>query len=156
MGDLSNLRATVRRQSTPGSLVLLVCAALVFAPRAYDYIIGEPWIDNSLMIVENSTHEMIIEDVTLTKEPVHGLRVNTVEDEAGGILCSTEHHNSWHGERKRFWRLGAFTGCALPKESYRVCSRFSISSGSGRTRLFGPFCSSYVAVSEDSSSSASK
>ena len=147
MGEMSNLRATIKRQSTPGSLVLLICTALVFGPRAWDYLIGEPWIDNQLMIVENSSHEMIVEDISYTKEPVHGIRVNTVEDQEGGILCSTEHHNSWHGERKRFWRLGAFTGCGTPTETYRVCSRFSVSSGSGRTRLFGPFCSSYVAAS---------
>ncbi|MBI1620033.1 hypothetical protein [Aquamicrobium zhengzhouense] len=154
MSEMSNLRATVRRQSTPGSLVLLICTALVFGPRVWDYIIGEPWIDNQLMIVENSSHEIIVEDLTYTKEPVHGLRVNTVEADDGDILCSTEHHNSWHGERKRFWRLGAFTGCAPQQESFRVCSRFSVSSGSGRTRLFGPFCSPYMAASEVSDSSS--
>lgn len=152
MVKFPNLEASLQRQSTPGSLALLLCAFIVFGPRTWDYLIGEPWIDNKLMIVENSSHELVVEDLTYTKSAVQGIRVNTVESDEGDILCSTEHHNTWHGERKRFWRIGAFTGCASQQESFRVCSRFSISSGSGRTRLFGPFCSGYTTGAEASSS----
>lgn len=154
MAELSNLRSTLRRQSSPGSLVILVCAALVFAPRAWDHITGEPWIDNSLSVYESGSGAVVVEDLIHTREAVYGLRVNTVEGENSEVLCSIEHHNSWHGERKRFWRIEAFSGCEPQQTSYRVCSRFSVQSGSGRTQGFGPFCSPYVAATDLSGSSS--
>ena len=153
MAELAHLRATVRRQSTPGSVAILVCALIVFGPKLYDTIIGEPWIDNTLTIVENSNGEVVVEDLTLTNDTVYGLRVNTVEDTNGNVICSTEHHNSWFGERKRFWQYLAFTGCPTePSVSFRACSLFSIASDSGRQRMFGPFCSGYVTGRPSSSS----
>lgn len=141
MSELSNLKAAYKRQNTPGTHLVLIMAAIAFGPRAYDTIIGEPWISDSLAIVQNSTGAIVVEDITHTNEAVSGVRVNTVESESDEIICSTEHHNTWHGERKRFWQIDAFTGCAQPKEMYRVCSRFAVSSNSGRSRQFGPFCS---------------
>lgn len=146
MAELANLQDAMRRQTTPGSVALLLCAAIVFGPKVYDVIIGEPWIDNVLTVVENSSGQVVIEDLTLTRDTVYGLRANVIEDRNGGVVCSTEHHNSWSGERKRFWQYAAFTGCSNPPtESYRACSLFSIASDSGRQRRFGPFCSGYVA-----------
>lgn len=141
MAEMVNLQATVKRQSTPGSLLVIAIALIAFGPRLWDTVIGEPWIDNSLAVVETSVGRIVVEDTTVTNESVSGLRANTVESEDGTVLCSTEHHNTWHGERKRFWQIAAFTNCAPPTESYRVCSRFAISSDSGRQRQFGPFCS---------------
>lgn len=141
MSELTHLKQTYRRHSTPGSLLILAMVVVMFGPRLYDTIRGEPWINNQLTIVENSTGNVVVEDLTFTKEAVNGVRVNTVEGEDSEIICSTEHHNTWHGERKRFWQLEAFTGCPQPTVMYRVCSRFSISSSSGLTRQFGAFCS---------------
>lgn len=141
MSRLPNLTATLRRQLTPGSVVLLACAAIIFGPRAIDTIRGEPWINNEVTVVINSLGELVIEDVTFTNETVRGLRTNVVESEDGSIRCSTEHHNSWTGERKRFWSFTAFSSCLPPATPYRLCSRFSITSKSGRFRQFGPFCS---------------
>lgn len=141
MADLPNLRATVRRQSTPGSILLIICAAAVFGPRLYDQVRGEPWIDNQLVVAQNSGGGIVIEDQTRTKAAVHGLRFTSAEAEDGTVICSTEHSDVWLGENKRFWRLSAFIGCEQPAEPYRVCSRFSIRSESDRRRGFGPFCS---------------
>lgn len=141
MAELSNLRATARRHSTPGSLVILLCAVLVFGPRLWDAIRGEPWIDNHLTVVQNSGGGVVVEDVTVTNAPVQGLRFTSAETVDGTVLCSTEQTDIWLGEAKRFWRLPAFTGCDQPQEPYRVCSRFSIRSESDRRRSFGPFCS---------------
>lgn len=152
MAELAHLRSAVKRQSSPGSLAILLCAVIAFGPKTWDAIVGEPWIDNSLTVVENSSGNVVIEDMTQTRDTVYGLRVNTVEDKDGQVLCSTEHHNSWNGERKRFWEYEAFTGCALqPDIDFRTCSLFSIYSGSGRTRMFGPFCSGYVTLTRGSS-----
>ncbi len=141
MGDLTNLRGAVQRHSTPGSLVILVCAMIVFGPRIWDTIRGEPWIDNQLTVMQGSTGAILVEDLTLTRGTARGVRINTIEDEGGAILCSAEHHNSWLGERKRMWRIQAFVRCSPPIDIYRVCSRFSVASDSGRQRYFGPFCS---------------
>lgn len=141
MAELPNLRDTVRRQSTPASLLLIVCAAIVFGPRIWDTLRGEPWIDNQLVVVQNSGGGIVVEDQTKTTSPVHGLRFTSAEAEDGTVICSTEHSDIWLGENKRFWRLSAFIGCVQPREPYRVCSRFSIRSESDRRRSFGPFCS---------------
>lgn len=141
MAELANLRATARRHSTPGSFVILLCAALVFGPRAWDTIRGEPWIDNRLVVAQNSNGGIVIEDVTRTNAPVHGLRFTSAETQDGTVICSSEHSDVWLGETKRFWRLRAFAGCDQPREPYRVCSRFSVRSENDRRRSYGPFCS---------------
>lgn len=141
MADLPNLRETWRRQSTPGSLVLIVIAAVIFGPRMWDAMRGEPWIDNALVVIQNSNGGIAVEDQTRTLSNVHGLRFTSAETVDGTVICSTEHSDTWMGEAKRFWRLSAFIGCEQPAEPYRVCSRFSIRSDSDRRRVFGPFCS---------------
>lgn len=148
MSELSNLKATVKRQSTPGSLLLILCAALLFGPRAWDTVVGEPWVDNNLSVIINSGGDTVVEDYIFTKDVVHGSRANTVENTDGEVVCSTEHYNTWQGERRRFWHLPAFVSCAERPANFRVCSRFTISSPSGRTRAFGPFCSPYTLVDE--------
>ncbi|MGA0615963.1 hypothetical protein [Paracoccus sp. KR1-242] len=149
MGDLAHLRETFKRQSTPGSLVLIMCAAVVFGPRAWDTFRGEPWIDNHLLIAQNSGGGIVVEDQTKTNAPVHGLRFTSAEAEDGTVICSTEHSDIWLGENKRFWRLSAFIGCEQPVEPYRVCSRFSIRSESDRRRSYGPFCSAMTKPFDD-------
>lgn len=145
MAELTNLNATVKRHTTPGSLVILLCAGFVFGPKTLDYLIGEPWIESELTIVHASSGEKLVEDVVRTNAPIAGLRANVIENEAGDILCSTEHHNTWHGERKRIWHMSAFTACPAPTGvTYRVCSRFAVESGSGRKASYGPFCSAYM------------
>lgn len=149
MSELANLKATYRRQSTPGSLILIVCAAVVFGPRVWDTVRGEPWIENQLVVAQNSGGGVVVEDVTKTASNVHGLRFTSAEAEDGTVICSTEHSDVWLGENKRFWRLTAFIGCDQPREPYRVCSRFSVRSESDRRRGFGPFCSPLTKPFED-------
>lgn len=146
MSELANLKATVRRQSTPGTLLLILCGAMLFGPRAWDTVVGEPWINNNLSVAINSGGTTVIEDIIQTKDVVYGVRANTVENVDGEVVCSTEHYNTWQGERRRFWHVPAFVSCAVQPENFRVCSRFTISSPSGRTRAFGPFCSPYTVV----------
>lgn len=145
MTRLPHLSASLHRQCTPGSLALLACAMILFGPRLVDHVLGEPWIDNELTVVVASTGGVAIEDIVTTTKTVRGLRSNSVEGQDGSILCSTEHHNSWLGSRKRFWSFRAFSGCNQPGEPYKVCSRFSISSKSGRFQQYGPFCSKVTA-----------
>ena len=137
----THLSAAIHRHTTPGALLLLMFAALIFGPTLWDTMRGEPWIENRLAVVQNSTGAIVVEDLIVTRGAVHGLRVNTVEMEDGSVFCSIEHHNTWEGERNRFWRTEAFTGCALPQSPYRICARFSVASDSGRQQYFGPFCS---------------
>ncbi|SCX88099.1 hypothetical protein [Paracoccus tibetensis] len=141
MAKCTHLAAAIQRHTTAGSLLLLMFSVIIFGPRLWDTIRGEPWIENKLAIVQNSSGAIVVEDAILTRGAVHGLRANTVEAEDGSVLCSTEHHNTWLGERNRFWRIQAFTGCPPPSDPYRICSRFVIASDSGRQRYFGPFCS---------------
>lgn len=141
MSELSNLRATARRHWTPGTFVILVIAAIAFGPRIWDTIRGEPWIDNQLMLAQNSGGALIVEDVTRSNAPVHGMRFTSAESADGTVICSADHSAIWHGEAKRFWRLNAFIGCETPSEAFKICSRFSVRSESGRRRSYGPFCS---------------
>lgn len=141
MAKCTHLAAAIRRHTTAGSLLLLMFSGIVFGPRLWDTIRGEPWIDNRLAIIQNSNGDIVVEDLTVTRGAVHGLRANTIESEDSSVLCSTQHHNTWLGERNRFWRIAAFTGCHPPPDPYRICSRFVVTSDSGRQRYFGPFCS---------------
>lgn len=148
MGKLEHVRAAAERHTSPGSLVLLLLTLIVFGPRTWDAVRGEPNIENRLAVVQNSAGETLIHDLTLTNQPVSGLRANIIEDSSGAVLCSQEHHNTWHGERNRFWQFSAFTGCPEPKVDYRVCSTFAVHSESGRQRFLGPFCSALSAPPE--------
>lgn len=141
MARCSNLADTFRRHTTGGSLLVLFMAAWALGPGLWDTIRGEPWIDNNLTVAQNSAGALVVEDITQTKGPAHGVRVNTIQAADRSVICSTEHHNTWNGERKRFWRIEAFSNCPTPSEPFAVCSHFSISSQSGRHRYYGPFCS---------------
>ena len=141
MANCSNLAATYRRHTTPGSLLMLFFAVYILGPGLWDTVRGEPWIENQLTVVQNSTGAVVVEDLTRTRGPAHGVRANTVEDSRGEVHCSSEHHNTWLGERKRFWRIEAFARCSPPLEAFKVCSRFSVASDNGRQRYYGPFCS---------------
>lgn len=141
MSELSNLRATIQRQTQPGSVAILFIALIAFGPSMWDWIRGEPWIDNQLMLAQNSGGSLVVEDVTRSNAPVHGMRYTSAETESGTVLCSSDHSAIWQGEAKRFWHLSAFIGCEMPSEAFKICSRFSIRSESGRRRSYGPFCS---------------
>lgn len=141
MARCTHLAATFRRHTTGGSLLVLFMSAWVLGPGLWDTVRGEPWIENHLTVVQNSNGAVLVEDITRTKGPAHGVRANTIQAADGSVLCSTEHHNTWIGERKRFWRIEAFARCSPPPEVYRVCSHFAVSSDSGRHRYYGPFCS---------------
>ena len=141
MARCTHLADTFRRHTTHGSLLILFLALIVLGPGLWDAIRGEPWIDDRLTVVQNSTGAVVVEDITRSKGPAHGLRVNTIETADGRVICSAEHHNTWVGERKRFWQLDLFARCPAPPDMFRVCSTFSITSDSGRQRYYGPFCS---------------
>lgn len=142
MGKCTHLSQALRRQFSPGSLLLLLFAAIVFGPQSFDWARGEPTIANHLAVVTNSQGVVLVQDVTQTRRPVSGVRANTIEREDGAVVCSTEHHNTWRGERNRFWDIRAFTSCAAPAYPFKVCSNFAVQSDSGRQRYLGPFCSS--------------
>lgn len=142
MGKCTHISQAMRRQFSPGSLLLLLFAGIVFGPQSYDWIQGEPALTNHLAVVTTSQGAVLVQDVTQTRRPVYGLRANTIEREDGAVVCSTEHHNSWRGERNRLWEFRAFTSCAAPAYSFKICSNFAVQSDSGRQRYLGPFCSS--------------
>lgn len=140
MDKCNHITSTLKRHGVAG-LWATIFAAMVFGPRIYDTIRGEPWINNELAVIQNSSGQIIVEDIVTTRNHVAGVRANTVELDSGEVICSTEHHNAWLGQRNRFWSFGAFSGCTPPNEPYKVCSRFSITSGAGLSRFYGPFCS---------------
>lgn len=140
-----HVKAMLQRQSAPGAIVLLIMALTFFGPRVLDYIRGEPRIANDLMITLSSNQEYVVEDIVSTPGVTTGLRANVVEDASGGIICASSHINNWLGDRKRIWRLSAFANCyATPIVPFRVCSKYTVESDSGRRRDFGPFCSPMV------------
>lgn len=144
MGNATHIRDAIRRHTSPGALLLLLFSLIVFGPRLIDAARGEPWIENELGIIINSAGEPVVRDVTITRNPVIGLRANTIEDENAQVICSTEHHNTWVGERNRLWQISAFTGCPPPGVPYRICSSFSVTSEAGRAARLGPFCSTFA------------
>lgn len=141
MGKCMHLNDAVRRHSTPGSLLLLLFAFIVFGPKTIDALRGEPNLENHLAIITNSAGEQIVQDMTRARSPVYGVRAIVIEADDGSVICSTEHHNTWQGERNRLWRISALTSCNTPDQPYRICSHFSVQSDSGRQRFLGPFCS---------------
>lgn len=142
---MSNIRAMLRRQTAPGSLVLLLLALYLVTPRFVDYLRGDPWINSSMGIFINSNGEYMIEESVYTPSASVGVRANVIETEDGSILCAGDHHNTWRGERKRNWTLPAFAACNMtPIVGFRVCSKFNVESVSGRRAEFGPFCSSFI------------
>lgn len=151
MENLVNLRAAIRRQTSPGSLALLVMAMVLFAPRTWDFIRGEPWINNQLSVIEKTDGRLIVEDKIQTHDEVQGLRANTVETKDSSVICARDHRNSWQRQRNRFWRFEAFAGCTKPSEPFRVCSFYTLSSNSGRLNRFGPFCSEYMTPAKQES-----
>lgn len=143
--NFPHVKAMLQRQFAPGALILLLIAAASFTPRLLDVIRGEPWIGNELAISLNSSNLYIVEDFTYSPGAISGVRSNIVEDESGSIICSHSEVSTWIGERKKFWHLPAFAGCyATPIVPFKVCSKFTVESESGRRRDFGPFCSAPI------------
>lgn len=145
-----NTRAMLRRQSTPGAIVLIVMALIVFGPKLLDVYRGHPWIESKLIVVELTNGRLVVEDTTYTTGSASGVRANTVESDVGEILCAYNHYNTWLGERKRNWTMEAFSACAVPKQPFRVCSRFHVESDHGRRGSFGPYCSQIYGPQEES------
>lgn len=136
----NELRATLARQTTPGSMALLALAVIFFGPRAWDTIIGEPQISARLIVTVNRDGDYGVEELIRTNHMVQGTQLVRVEDADGGVLCSRPIRDFWSGEIKRFWHFAAFTGCARPDEPFRVCATFTVSSESGRRRQFPAVC----------------
>lgn len=142
---MSNVRAMIHRQTTPASLVLLLMALYILVPPTWDWVRGEPRIGNKLTLFVNSYNEVMVEDVVTTPSSSHGVRANVIEDEAGNILCSVSHQNTWRGERKKNWTLPAFAGCNITvMVPFRACSKWNVESNAGSRRDFGPFCSELI------------
>lgn len=150
--DLTNLKAMVHRHTTPMALGVYILFAILFFPRLWDLAMGEPWVDNRLSILKTSEGSYLIEDTIVTRSSVYGDRQITLEDPDGVVLCSARWSGAWQATSKRNWAMSALTGnCQLPTGIFKVCSRFSIYSQSGRHRTFDPFCSeptSFVPVME--------
>lgn len=149
MNKCSHLSAAMRRHTSPGTLLLLLFFILLFGPRTMDALRGVPRIDNELTLVQGSLGEVLVRDRTISAGSAFGVRAVTIEKDDGSVVCATEHHNTWAGERNRYWRFSAFTACPAPELPFRVCSYFSVRSDSGRARGLGPFCSAYVMRAED-------
>lgn len=141
MGRFTHVSEALHRHSSPGSLLLILFAVILFGPRTWDAVRGEPSIENQLAVVVTSSGDVLIQDVTMTNQPVSGLRANMIEAEDGAVICSTEHHNTWSGARNRYWAFTAFTSCQPPAQPFRICSTFAVEASSGRAKFIGPFCS---------------
>ena len=141
--DLEHLKCALRRHSTAGTRGILILSMILFGPRVWDYVQGEPWITGSLSVVRASDGRYLIEDSITTNNPVYGDRQITLENRDGTVLCSSRWSGAWEATTKRNWDLAALAGsnCHTPKEPFRVCSTFSVSSQSGRHRSFAPICS---------------
>lgn len=120
--------------------MLLGLAAVLFGPRAWDAVIGEPHINARLTITMNRDGDYGVEELIRTNHMVQGTELVRVEDADGGVLCSRPIRDFWAGEIKRFWHFEAFTGCERPDEAFRVCATFTVSSDSGRRRQFPASC----------------
>ncbi|MCZ0963903.1 peptidoglycan-binding domain-containing protein [Paracoccus benzoatiresistens] len=70
------------------------------------------------MIYQGSAHytvrEIVVHCSATRPDWMEGRLIAEKED--GAVYCSTEHHNSWIGERKQFWRIEAFVRCTPPLE----------------------------------------
>lgn len=142
MPEMHNLKGTVRRHSNPGALMLLVLSLIVFGPRVWDGIRGEPWISNELSLFQTSTGEFLVEDIIKTNNPVYGDRQITIEAADGTTLCSSRWAGAWNATSRRNWSIPALAGgCSAPNEPFLICSSFSVYSNSGRHRLYSSFCS---------------
>lgn len=140
--EFCHLRSMVNRQTTAGSLGIVCIALLMFGPRTYDYIRGEPWIDNQISVLRSTDNAVVVEDTIITNTAVYGDRQVVVEDKDGETLCSSRWAGAWNETSRRMWLLPAFVGgCQVPESPFRVCSEFSVYSGSGRHSFYNAFCS---------------
>lgn len=141
--ELTNIQSCIKRHAVAGP-GLLILAALLFGPRLFDMVRGEPWIQGTLSVFQSSDGRYLVEDSVTTNHPVYGDRQITLETGDGTVLCSSRWSGAWEATTKRNWSLTALAGanCDLqPVEPFRVCSTFSLTSGSGRARSFAPYCS---------------
>lgn len=146
--NFDNLRCMAKRQSTPGTMAILLLGAIMFGPKLWDTARGEPWIDNRLTLIQSSQGSLIVEDVVSTNTAVYGERHITVESSEGTVLCSSRWSGAWSANHKRMWQLSALApGCEVPASEFRICSAFSLFSGSGRRNIFSSFCSAPYAPS---------
>lgn len=144
MDESRSFQAVKSRHCTPGSLLIIAIALYVFIPKAWDTIMGEPWINNTLEVAVSATGNVIVEDSINTRAAVHGSRLVYIED-ASEVSCAREYHGLWDGQSKRFWRFNVLTGCEAPKGDFKVCTSFALTSdASGRKKLMGPFCTDKV------------
>ena len=140
----SKLRETWERQTTPGAMLILALAALMFGPRALDAVQGEPRVDASLILTVNRDGDFGVEETVRSAGMAQGTELVRVEDADGGVLCSRPIRDFWAGEIKRFWHFDAFTGCHRPDQPFRVCVTFTVASESGRRRQFPPSCTAML------------
>ena len=145
--ELVHIKAMIKRQTSAGTLAILFLFIILFGGRVFDFVRGEPWIGNELVIVLNSQGQTTVEDIITTRNIVRGYREVYAETLDGTTICRTHHSNTWYGEKKQFWRVAAFMGCKAPEEPFRICSVFSVRSESGREKSFGPFCSQPAMIS---------
>lgn len=140
MSDGRHIRAFVRRHTSPGALMLAALAVLFFGPRLLDVAQDVPRLENELTVVLSTTGQPVVQDLLRVNDRVSGARTRFARSADGHILCSHEVSNTWAGEMRRNWRVSAFAGCQ-PTEPFEVCATFDVSSGSGRRKQFGEFCS---------------
>lgn len=149
--DLPNLRCMAKRHTTPGAIAIYLLFLILFLPKVWDTAWGEPWISNELMLTRTSQGGYLVEDTVATRSLVYGDRQLTIEAPDGTVICSSRWSGAWTATSKRNWRLGALMGnCEPPSGVFRICSRFSLFSQSGRHRVFEPFCSPETSVEPQS------
>lgn len=140
--DLPNLRCMAKRHTTPGAIAIYLLFLILFLPKVWDTARGEPWINNNLVVIRTTDGRYLVEDTVSAKSQVYGDRQITVELVDGTVVCSSRWSGAWAATSKRNWRMSALMGnCEPPREVFRICSRFSLFSQSGRHRTFDPFCS---------------
>lgn len=141
--EFTHVREMVKRHTAPGALGIYLLFAILFLPSLWDAAWGEPWVDNQITVFKTTDNKYLIEDVIITNAPINGDRQITIESSPDNtVLCSSRWSGAWEATSKRNWALRALAGnCEPPNGAFRVCSRFSIYSQSGRHRTFPAFCS---------------
>lgn len=153
MAELTNLRRTVRRHTSPGSVLILMAALFMIGPRLVDEVRGVPWIENDMEIILSDTGRYIVRDEVRSRRPAYGDREMLLEGAGGHGHCVKTWAASWDGVNQRDWDLrdvAGSAGCVLPDTAFRICATFSVRSAtSGRHGSFGPFCTGWVTPERD-------
>lgn len=143
---LPALRETATRQFTGVNLFIVLFGAYSLMPYLMDRYYGEPAIHSALSLTRTEDQSFVSEMITVSR-PNSGYKTSAAVDELGRILCSENRAFTWIESRSIDWEISEFIGCPEPKQPYKICSFFAVTSNSGIKKSFGVkngFCTDMI------------